>query len=266
MRLETRVSVVMPAFNEEHDLRGAVASVIDAASAVGGIQLEVIIINDGSTDGTALVASAIEQEHSCVRSVHHVTNEGFGASFLSGLEAARHEWIMLSPGDNVVSNSTLRAMLKNAGSADLVCAYVVNTEGRTRLRNSLSSVFSFVYTQTFKIPLRYIHATPVYNVGLLRRTELRSRGYSLFSEIAVKLLRQGCTFMELPGYMNPQRKSSALRFKNLVEVFRSYLALAFEIFVSHRNEYSGVPSRVIPEDSPVRLLDNANAVDIPNYR
>jgi glycosyltransferase involved in cell wall biosynthesis len=252
--------VVVPAYNEEHNLRSAVASVIDAASAVDSVELEIIIVNDGSSDGTALVASALEEEYPFVRTLHHAKNEGFGASFLSGLEAARHEWITLSPGDNVVSNVTLRAMLRNAGKADLVCAYLVNTEHRARLRNILSSVFSSVYTLTFNVHLRYIHATPVYNVHRLRLMKLNCRRYSFPSEITIKLLRQGCTFMELPGYMNPtQRKSSALRLTNLIEVLRSYLSLLFEIFVSDRKDYSHAATRIIPDEAPQPLLSSAEA-------
>jgi glycosyltransferase involved in cell wall biosynthesis len=256
----TSVSVVVPAYNEEHNLRNAVASVIDAASAVDGLELEIIIVNDGSSDGTAAVAGALEADHPFVRTVHHTTNQGFGASFLSGLEAARHEWITLAPGDNVVSNGTLRAMLRHAGKADLVCAYLVNTEHRARLRNVLSSIFSAVYTLTFNVNLRYIHATPVYNVHRLRLMNLNCRRYSFPSEITIKLLRQGCTFMELPGYMNPtQRKSSALRLVNLTEVLWSYFSLMFEVFVSRRDEYSREPLRIIPDEEPRPVLAAAEA-------
>jgi glycosyltransferase involved in cell wall biosynthesis len=249
--------VVVPAFNEERNLAVAVGSVITAASGLDDVDLEVIIVDDASTDGTALVARALAEQYSFVRFVQHDKNQGFGTSFLSGLKVATREWITVHSGDNVLTRGTIRVMLQHAGKADIVCVYLLNTEHRTRLRNILSSIFTAVYTLTFNIHLRYINSAPVYNVQQLREMEVRCRRYSFPSEITVKLLRRGCTFMELGGYMNPQRKSSAMKFKNWVEVLGAYVTLSFEIFVSRRKEYSGVPSRVIPEESAPTPLATA---------
>ncbi len=243
------VSVVVPAFNEESNLRLAIDNVIKAAAAANGTGVQIIIVNDGSADGTAAVADELAREYPFVHAVYHAGNEGFGAAFLSGRAAAQHDWITLCPADNVVSVVTLRDMLSHAGKADLVCAYLINTEARTRLRSVISSLFTFIYTATFNVHLRQIHATPVYPVGRLRSMQLHCRRYSFPSEITIKLLRQGCTFMELQGYMNPVRKSSALKLKNLVEVVRSYVSLIFEVYVVHRAEFSHTPTRVIPEEA-----------------
>jgi glycosyltransferase involved in cell wall biosynthesis len=247
-RAKTNVSVVVLAYNEEQELRAAVSSVIDAASAADA-DVEIIIVNDGSTDGTATIADALEAAYPFVRCVHHPINLGFGAAFSSGIKFATQEWITFFPGDNIVSTVMLREILKHAGQADLVCSFPVNTECRPRLRQILSSAFSFIYKQTFYIHLRSIHTTPAYNVRQLRELHLRSKGYSLPSEIMVKLMRRGCTFMELPGYLNPAKnKSSALRAKHFIEVVSSFWLLILEVFVTQRALYSGVPVRIIPEE------------------
>ncbi|OGR60873.1 MAG: hypothetical protein A2X36_02260 [Elusimicrobia bacterium GWA2_69_24] len=240
----------MPALNEEKNLRAAVCSVIEAAKAAGNVTIEIIIVNDGSTDGTAALIEEIKAQCPVVRTIHHERNRGFGACFLSGLETAEYERITLFPGDNVISVSTLRNMLRNCIKADLVCAYTVNTECRSRLRNILSAVFSFVYASTFNIHLRYINATPVYPVAPLRAMTLRSRRYSFPSETTVRLLRGGCSFMEIQGFMNPgARKSSALRIRNLAEAVLNYLLLVYDVYLRHREEYDHVPVRVLPEDA-----------------
>lgn len=246
---KTSISVIVTAFNEEQDLRSTILSAMEALRFVEGLDVEIVIVNDGSSDGTASVADALEREFPLVRCVHHKTNRGWGAAFRSGLEAARHDYLTWIPGDNLISIPMIREILKHVGQADLVCAFNVNTECRTRLRRLISSVYSFTYRTTFDLPLRSIHTTPVYPVKLLRETPLRSHGYSLASEIMVKLLRQGCTFQELPGYMNPsQNHSSALRIKNLIEVMYSYLRLIIEVYVRERAKYSRSPVRVIPNE------------------
>lgn len=243
------VSVVVLAFNEEQDLRASVEGVIAAAADVPRVAIEIIIVNDGSSDGTASVARALESEHRVVRSVHHETNQGFGAAFRTGLNQARCEWITFWPGDNIVSSATLRSLFAHAGEADMVCAFPINTEYRPRARQILSSAFAFIYKNTFNVHLRSVHTTPLYSVSQLRATRLRSTGYSLPSEIMIKLLRHGCTYMELPGYLNPaQNRSAAVKLRNLVEVFTSFAVLILEVYVTHRDEYAHTPRRVIPAE------------------
>jgi glycosyltransferase involved in cell wall biosynthesis len=183
------ISVVVPALNEEKNLRSAVANVMRAAHVAGNVPVEILVVDDGSTDGTAKVAAELEAEYPVVRTIHHDRNKGFGTCFLSGLHVARYEWITVFPGDNVVSVPTLANMLRNGGKADVTCAYTLNTECRTRLRNCLSAVFSFVYTTTFNLHIRYINATPVYPVAPLRGMKLRCLRYSFPSEPTVRLLR-----------------------------------------------------------------------------
>ena len=248
-RKRTSASVVVLAFNEEQDLRSAVVNAMVAIDAVEGLDVEIIILNDGSTDGTAAIADALAREFPIVRCIHHSVNQGFGAGFRTALDAARNDYITFIPGDNLVSIPMLREVLKHLGQADLVCSFPVNVECRTRSRRLISSLYSFIYRQTFNLDLRAIHTTPAYPVALLRKTNLRSRRYSIAAEIMVKLMRQGCTFIELPGYLNPsQNNSSALRLKNLVEVMQSYLLLIAEVYVFEKKKYSKPAVRVIPEE------------------
>ncbi len=240
--------MVVPALNEEKNLWAAVGNILAAAEAAGGVTVEILIVNDGSTDGTRKVIEEIMAQYPFVRAIHHEHNKGFGATFMSGLEAAKYEWITLFPGDNVVSVPTFTNMLQHCGKADVVCAYTVNTECRSRLRNILSSIFSFVYTTTFNLPVRYINATPIYPVSRLRQMNLRCRRYSFPSETTVRLLRQGCTFLEVQGFMNPgARKSSAMRIRNLVEAVGNYASLTYDVCLRHRKDYAHAPTRVLPD-------------------
>jgi len=249
LKTQASVSVMVVAFNEEQDLRATIATTIAAVSAIDDLDVEIVIVNDGSSDDTANIANALAREFPLVRCVHHETNRGFGEAFRSGLAAARNEYVTFIPGDNLVSVTMLRETLRHIGQAELICSFPVNVECRPRLRRVISSIFSFLYRQTFDLPLRAIHTNSAYPVKLLRETNLRSQRYSLASEIMVKLLRQGCTFLELPGYLNlSQNKSSALQLKNLVEVITSYLQLVTEVYVTERATYSRPPVRVIPED------------------
>ena len=231
-------------------MKAAVDSVIRAAEAAGNVVIEILIVNDGSTDRTATVIEEIEAQHSFVRAIHHEQNKGFGACFLTGLKAAQYEKIALFPGDNATSVATFKNMLQNCGKADVLCAYTINTECRHRFRAILSAIFSFVYTTTFNVHLRYINATPVYPVSELRGMRMRCLRYSFPSETTVRLLRKGCTFLEIQGFMNPgAQKSSALRLRNLTEAIFSYVLLVHDVYIRHRTEFAHLPVRVLPDDA-----------------
>lgn len=242
------ISVVIPALNEQDNLKDAVKSVIRSSQSAGNIEIEIIIINDGSKDRTAAVADELAQEHGFVRVVHHAVNEGFGSCFLDGLRLAKYEKITLFPGDNGNSEFTTTQLLKNAHKADLIASYILNVETRSRARFVLSALYTLIYQATFDVYIRYMNGTPVYSVAQLRKLKLFSQRYSLFAEINIKLLRSGVTYYEVPSTLNEAvAKSSAIKFKNLVEVFRCFLRLVYEIHVKHRKQFSVRSKRVIPE-------------------
>ena len=151
------------------------------------------------------------------------------------------------PGDNELSMYSVRNLLLNRDKADYVLAMIINLEYRPARRILISAIYSHIYTTTFGIPIKYINSPALWPIAKLKEMDLRARRYSLHAEINVKLLRQPISFLEIDGYMNPTVfKSSAVRFKNIVEVIYSYLRLCFEIFVTRRDRYSSKAKRVLP--------------------
>jgi glycosyltransferase involved in cell wall biosynthesis len=250
------VTIFVPALNEEKNLTSTVESIVAAAKAAGNVPIDVVIVNDGSTDGSVAVIKELEKKYDVVRAIHHQTNMGPGVSFREAVESARYAKIALFPGDGMVSAITLRDMIRDAYSADFVCAFIMNTECRTKFRRLLSSIYTFIYVCTFNIPLRYINATPVYPVELLRKLKLNCRRYSFPSEVNVKVLRSGIRFLEIPGFLNPNNMtSSAVRLRNFIEVVLGYFLLISDIYVSSRKTYARVPVRIQPASLDLRDVD-----------
>jgi len=241
------VSVLIPAFNEEMNIRDAVQTVIRAAKDAHDTPFEIILVNDGSTDRTGEICDQIAAEHSFVRAIHHDTNMGQGAAIMDGLRLARCSRLTMFPGDNELSFYTVRNLFLNRDKADYILAMIINTEYRSPRRILLSAIYSHIYTTTFGLPIKYINAPALWPIAMLRQMDLRARRYSMHGEINVKLLRQKISFLEIDGYMNPAiNKSSALQLKNVVEVVYSYLRLCFEVFVANRSKYSFKAKRVLP--------------------
>jgi glycosyltransferase involved in cell wall biosynthesis len=259
------VSILIAALNEEENIRAAVQTVIRAARDADNTPIEVIIVDDGSTDRTAAICDEIAAAIPVVRVVHHATNMGQGAAIMDGLRLAKYDRLTMFPGDNELSYYTVRNLLLNRHKADYVLAMIINTEYRPAYRILLSAIFSHVYTTIFGLPIKYINSPALWPVDRLKDMNLRAQRYSLLGEINVKLLRQPITFLEIDGYMNPAvYKSTAVRLRNLIEVVSAFLRLCFEIFVTDRSRYASKATRVLPPGvTDVQLSDESRPSDAP---
>ena len=98
MNASVRLSVVIPAYNEEERLGPTLGRILDYLSGCG-YPFEIIVVDDGSTDGTAAVARRVSETHRSVRLVPNETNRGKGDSVRRGGEEARGEYILFSDAD-----------------------------------------------------------------------------------------------------------------------------------------------------------------------
>src|SRR3954466_13594570 len=101
MALERTISVVVPAYNEMGNLEAAVRDVVHALRSFD--DYEVIIVNDGSKDGTGEVADRLAASLDGVSVIHHPVNRGFSASYQTGLAHARMPYFTFVPGDHEVA-------------------------------------------------------------------------------------------------------------------------------------------------------------------
>lgn len=92
----TNLSVIIPAFNEESRL-GPSLSRIREYFAAAGIKYEIIVVDDGSADGTASVASGFDSD--CVKTISNTINRGKGFSVRRGVMEASGEMILFSDAD-----------------------------------------------------------------------------------------------------------------------------------------------------------------------
>src|SRR4051794_38824880 len=87
------LSVVLPAFNEETNVRAVTEHALEVLPGLTR-DFELIIVDDGSSDGTAAVATELVEEHyPRVRLLRHETNRGYGTALRSGFHHARFDLI-----------------------------------------------------------------------------------------------------------------------------------------------------------------------------
>ena len=112
------VTVVIPTHNRKELLRYALMSALRQE----GVALEVIVVDDGSSDGTAEMLAALTDRR--VRVVHHETAQGVSAARNRGIEEARGEWIAFLDDDDLWAPDKLRLQLESATKSGRRWVYV----------------------------------------------------------------------------------------------------------------------------------------------
>jgi glycosyltransferase involved in cell wall biosynthesis len=239
------ISVAIPSLNEEKYLESTVKTVLSAAKDAGDLDLDIIIVNDGSTDRTQEIIENLQTKYSFIQTVNHVGNEGLGKSIRDAIQLAKYPKFCFVPGDNDVSHEMLVTLFLKRDQADLLLTFFLNKEIRGRVRNILSSLFQWIYMGTFNIYVQYLNCPGMYLTEKLRTLGLKSDRISIVAEMNTKMLCTGCTYLEIPGYMQTGLdQSQSLTFNNFLEVLGTFVFIFFEIKIKNRSMFNKNPKRI----------------------
>ncbi len=93
---ESGVTLVVPAYNEENGIEGVVRRLMELPL---GVPIELLAVDDGSSDGTPAVLARLAKEIPALRVIEHGSNRGYGAALKTGFSAARHDVIVITDAD-----------------------------------------------------------------------------------------------------------------------------------------------------------------------
>ncbi len=243
------ISVYVPAYNEEKHIKDTVLSIIRATKDAGNILLDIIIVDDGSTDSTPQIIDSLEKEYAFVRSIHHSKNKGLGEGLKECINIAKYPKFSIVHGDDSLSEHSMREIFKNASKADVIFVYVINIEIRSRIRCIISRIFNIIYLTIFDVYVQYISGACVFPTEKLKSFRIRSKRFSYIAELGVKSLKSGCSYYEIP--VSDKRGtdgSTSLSLKNLFEVITTFLFMILDVYFLSKNTYNKSPKRIINED------------------
>jgi dolichol-phosphate mannosyltransferase len=220
-----RLTLLIPALNEENAISETVNSLYSVAKEVLD-DVEIIIVNDGSTDNTGEIINQLAAENSAILTIHHNQPQGLGYIFREGIAKAKFEFLSFIPGDNAYNASSLKPFFEAVSSTDMVLGYRINqSQTRQLYRVFISLAYSFVMRLLFAPAVRDFHAIQVFPVQRVRALRLTSTVSQV--EFIVKLLRSGVTYTQIPVELNSDKsgKSRSLRWKTFVSVFKMVIHL-----------------------------------------
>ncbi|NNN05035.1 MAG: glycosyltransferase family 2 protein [Elusimicrobia bacterium] len=194
----------MACFNEELNLPRYPRELFPALDALD-VSWEVVLVDDGSTDGTAAAADALAAARADVRAVRLPRRRGLGGALRAGFSEARGEWIAALDADLSFRPEALRGLLDaaRASHADLVggspflhAGDLAAVPWTRRLPSLLLNAF---YRGLFDLRLTaYTPMFRLYRAEKLRSLALKSEGFEISAEIAALAARARWTTAEVP--------------------------------------------------------------------
>jgi dolichol-phosphate mannosyltransferase len=199
------LSVVVPCHNEEGNVPRYAAELVPALEALGA-SFEILIVDDGSTDGTAAAADAFAAAQPSARVLRLPSNQGLGAALRAGFAAARGEWIATLDADLTFRPAALKDLFAaaRAENADLVAGSpylrsgdMAGVEWRRRLP---SLMLNALYRGLFGLQLTsYTPVFRLYRASRLSKLALTAEGFEINAEIAARGLQAGWRVAEVPA-------------------------------------------------------------------
>ena len=87
-----QLSVFLPAYNEEENIRKTVEVVVKKIKKIAR-KYEVLVIDDGSSDKTKEIVKQLNSKNSRIKLITHKKNKGYGGALKTGMRKAKYEWI-----------------------------------------------------------------------------------------------------------------------------------------------------------------------------
>jgi glycosyltransferase involved in cell wall biosynthesis len=205
--LPVELTVVMPCLNEAETLAVCIDKA-HAALAANGIAGEVVIADNGSTDGSQAIAT----EHGA--RVVPVPVRGYGAALNAGILAARGQYVLMGDADDSYEfNHIPRYLDKLRGGADLVMGNRfkggIGPKAMPPLHKYLGNpVLSFLGRTLFHAPIGDFHCgMRAFSKDAYERLGLRTTGMEFASEMVVKASLLGQTIVEVPTTLQKDGRS-----------------------------------------------------------
>lgn len=226
----TSLSVFFPCYNEKDSVEMMTKKALSTAGTLCD-DFEVILVDDGSTDGTAELIDKLANEYPSVRGIHHMQNQGYGAALGSGFRAATKDFVFYTDGDGQFDLGELPTLLPLIRDHDIVSGYRINRQdGLIRKLNAFC--WNRLVCFLFGLKIKDIDcAFKLYKRELFDHIEMHSTGALIDTEILARATRKGYTIAQIGvgHYPRTAGESSGADFKVILRAFRELFKLRKQI-------------------------------------
>ena len=228
------LSLFFPCHNEEENLLPLVNEALASLSTLA-TRYEVIIVDDGSTDGTAAVATSLVAAHpGVVRLVRHEVNRGYGGALRSGFAAATMRRIAFTDGDRQfrVADLALLLQVSRERNAPVTVGFRLR-RADPLIRRVYAGVYRFANRFWFSLNVRDVDcAMKLFDRSVLTNVAVASNGAFFSAELLIKLRAVGVVVAEVgvPHFPRTAGSASGARLSVVLKAVRDFWSLRFALW------------------------------------
>jgi len=215
------VSVIFPAFNEEGNIRCTVETVIRALPKVA-MKWEIIVVDGGNSDATALVCDELKAQFPEVEIIRHGQNRGYSAALKSGIMSTKYDLIFFSDSDGQFDFRDLEQLIFWSEDYDIVAGYRAKRQ-EPLYRRINAPGWNVLVRLVLGIKLRNIDcAFKVFRRSVFDHVQIRCVGAMVNTEILAQATQLGMRIRKVKVSYFPrrQRKQSGTNVHVIIKAFR----------------------------------------------
>jgi glycosyltransferase involved in cell wall biosynthesis len=197
------LSFVFPMYNEEENIEIAVSEAIRVGYQIAP-DIEIIVVDDASTDGSGGIIDRLADEHREVRAIHHKRNRKLGGALKTGFAVATKEWVLYMDSDLPVRMNEVLQAAALSNNADIVIGWRI-LRAESRWREFMSRVYNGMIRCFYGLRVRDVNfAFKLFRRSFLDRITLRSEGSFIDAELLLEMKRAGARFAEIGMHYYPR--------------------------------------------------------------
>lgn len=242
-----RLTFFFPAFNEEENVAETVRRALDQIGPLVDGSLEVLVVDDGSTDRTRAIADVLAAEDERVR-VHHQPNRGYGGALRAGFENARGTLIGFSDGDLQFDLREMDRLLRRLEDperpVDVVIGYRIKRRDPPH-RIFIAKTYNALVSAGFGLRVRDIDcAMKLFRREVFDGLPLATDSPFLSAELLIKLRARGERIAQVGvnHYPRAAGTNTGASFRKILRTFRDLARLRWALW-TRRSEVLGVRLR-----------------------
>ena len=240
MNNKSSVSIIIPVFNEAAILEKSMQILNDFLVSVHkDFEWEIIMINDGSTDGTKIIADKCAENYKHLRIFHHSKNMGLGMALKTGFVNAKGEYIVVIDVDLSYSPEHITALVNKIKEteADIVVASPYLKGGKVSMvpfsRRVMSRFVNFFMSCVAQTNLRtFTGMVRIYRRAFISTLDLKATSQAINPEIIYKAIILRARIEEIPAHLDWScQRSFGMKRSSSMRIFSGMLKGLMSAFV-----------------------------------